>query len=93
MALVTVTANATNNSGNAGAFSYMSFAASGVAASDVRSFSFDTAGNSTSLSIQASGTFLATGLTPGSNTFTAKYRVSSGTGTWLNRSIVVVPLP
>ncbi|MFW5415101.1 hypothetical protein J0910_00310 [Nocardiopsis sp. CNT-189] len=30
-------------------------------------------------------------LTPGSNTFTAKYRCSSGTGEFLSRRIVVIP--
>lgn len=30
-------------------------------------------------------------LTPGSNTFTAKYRVSSGTGTFTSRRILVMP--
>lgn len=40
-----------------------------------------------------SASFMLTGLTPGSNTFTAKYRTAfSGTGTWANRSITVVPL-
>lgn len=33
-----------------------------------------------------------TALTPGSNTFTAVYRVSTGTGTFLSRRIVVIPL-
>ncbi len=32
-----------------------------------------------------------TGLTPGSNTFTMKYRVSSGTGTFQRRSLIVLP--
>lgn len=36
--------------------------------------------------------YLATGLTPGSNTFTARYAVSSGTGTFADRSINVIPL-
>lgn len=38
--------------------------------------------------------FYASGLalTPGSNTFTAKYRVSSGTGTFSDRRIFVFPL-
>jgi hypothetical protein len=31
-------------------------------------------------------------LTPGSNTFTMKYRVSSGTGTFADRRISVMPL-
>ena len=40
----------------------------------------------------ASSTFLVTGLTAGSNTFTCKYRVGGGTGTWLRRHISVIPL-
>lgn len=31
------------------------------------------------------------GLTPGINTFTAKYRVASGTGTFLSRRLAVIP--
>lgn len=45
--------------------------------------------------ITASGVALHTGglsLTPGMNTFTAKYRVSASTGTFLSRRIVVLPL-
>lgn len=34
----------------------------------------------------------ASGLTPGSNTFTTKYRVTSGTGTFTSRQIFVIPL-
>lgn len=33
-----------------------------------------------------------TNLTPGSNTFTAKYRVTAGTGSFNNRFIAVIPL-
>lgn len=33
-----------------------------------------------------------TGLTAGSNTFTAKYDVSAGTGTFVNRELAVIPL-
>lgn len=36
--------------------------------------------------------FLLTTLTPGSNTFTCKYRVGSGTGTYADRRIAVLPL-
>jgi hypothetical protein len=39
-----------------------------------------------------SGTFLLTGLTPGSTTVKAKYSVSAGTGTYINRRISAVPL-
>lgn len=35
--------------------------------------------------------YLATGLTPGTNIFTAKYSVSSGTGTYSARSLLVMP--
>lgn len=35
--------------------------------------------------------YMAVGLTPGLNTFTAKYAVSSGTGTYSARSILVMP--
>lgn len=43
--------------------------------------------------VAQSGVFLVTGLTPGSTTFKANYIVlGSATGTWLNRSIAVVPL-
>lgn len=31
-------------------------------------------------------------LTAGSNTFTAQYHVDSGTGSWRNRSLIVIPL-
>lgn len=41
--------------------------------------------------VKASSHSLETGLTPGSNTFTAKYRVSSGTGTWDDRVLTVIP--
>lgn len=38
-------------------------------------------------------TFIAS-LTPGSNTFTAKYGIiGGGTGSWSNRTITVIPLP
>jgi hypothetical protein len=41
-----------------------------------------------------SATFLITGLTAGSNVFTAKYRISfSGTATFSDRNILVQPLP
>lgn len=45
----------------------------------------------TSVPLGASKTIILTGLTPGSTTFKMRYRVQSGTGTFLNRRIVVVP--
>jgi len=44
-------------------------------------------------SFQGSATYLVTGLSPGSTTFTAQYRVTSGEGQFSMRSIVVIPLP
>jgi len=90
--LVTISCTLSNN--NNGPQSYMSQAISGattVAASDVNAVRFNGG-------VWASGfgsfskTFKVTGLTPGSNTFTAKYRVSSDTGTFLDRTITVVVL-
>lgn len=37
-------------------------------------------------------TILQTGLTPGINTFTAQYKVGSGTGSWNSRRLAVLPL-
>lgn len=87
LALVTVTCHSFNSAAND---SFMSFAVSGsstVAASD------DNARvSSTTSGLQYSTTTLVTGLTAGSNVFTSKYRVASGTGSFLRRTISVVPL-
>lgn len=69
----------------------MGFAISGastVAATDAWCLKVDAAG---AVLNQASFAVLVTGLTPGSNTFTAKYRVAGGTGTYLNRGLMVWP--
>jgi hypothetical protein len=66
---------------------FMGFAISGAttrAATDTDALRVDSGSTS-----RASMTTLVTGLTPGSNTFTAKYRVIGGTGTWLDRAIIV----
>ena len=85
-AIVTVTAAITPSGG--GAVGYMSFTGGGVAASDSRAL-FATFGGS-----QHSATFYVTGLTNGSQTFTAQYRHQGGTGaTFVNRNIVVIPVP
>lgn len=64
--------------------------ASSSSASDVRALMVDgvAAGNA----CEASMFELYDGLTPGSNTFTMKYRVTGGTGTWNWRRIAVVAL-
>lgn len=88
-ALVIVTAEVDTTGG--GVVPRMGFAVSGastVAATDTWGLKVDAAA---ACLIQASFAVLVTGLTPGVNTFTAKYRVGSGTGTFLNRGITVWP--
>jgi hypothetical protein len=91
-ALVILTTNISNNS--ASTFSNMGYAISGattLAAADVTALSIATPTGS--IGQQVSELTRASALTAGSNTFTAKYRVGSGTGTFANRSITVIPLP
>jgi hypothetical protein len=38
-------------------------------------------------------TVIIAGLTPGTNTFTAKYIPKTSTGQWSNRYIAVIPMP
>lgn len=88
LALVTVTSLHYNT--NAGQDTYHSFAVSGAstqAATDSRA----TSSNGTP-GVTSSTTTLVTGLTAGSNTFTSVYRTSGGSGTFINKSISVVPL-
>lgn len=62
--------------------------ASTIAAADVRSLTLSgTAG----AEFQASHSVFYDDLTPGVNTFTMKYRVSSGTGTFARRRLIVLP--
>jgi hypothetical protein len=68
----------------------MGFALSGtntVAASDAQCLA-----NQTANFFQFSNVYLLTGLNSGSTTFTAKYKVAAGTGTFLQRALAVVPL-
>jgi hypothetical protein len=70
--------------------SLMSFdvtGASTIAASDSTSI-----GTATSSGARTGSVFLVTGLTPGTNIFTCRYRVGSGTGTYVDRRITVFPL-
>jgi hypothetical protein len=86
--IVTVTGGMLNSTGsNPG---YMAFAMSGANTS--------TGNDSTALNLlgngfqKASASFVLSGLTPGSTTFTAKYRTTGGTETFQNRSIWAIPL-
>lgn len=89
VAIVVLTAEVDTT--GAGVTPRMGFAVSGattLVASDIWGLKVD-AGAAALL--QMSFVVLATGLTAGTNTFTAKYRVGSGTGTFLNRGITVWP--
>lgn len=86
--IVTLTAQMANS--GAGAGTIAAFAVSGastIAANDNQSIA-----NQTTVAQTASGSFNVTGLTPGLNTFTMKYRVGATTGTWLRRNIAVTPM-
>lgn len=76
---------------NSAAFAtLMSFAVSGAttsAATDARG----TVQGADGKSVTVGRSYLMTGLTAGSNTFTLKYRVGGGTGTYENRHIIVIP--
>lgn len=74
----------------AGNFNSMGFALSGantVAAADAVQATNGSTSNGTAMTAAV----LVTGLTPGSTTFTAKYRVNGGTGTFYERRITVLP--
>lgn len=93
LALVVIRCRMASNTDNA--LTYMGVAMSGAnteSASDTyaaqrRISDANSAGFET---IEA--TFLRTGLTAGSTTFTSKYKVNTGTGTFDIRSIIVIPL-
>jgi len=91
-ALVIVTAIIGNDT--SGQRAYMGFAVSGassISAADKWSIALTSTG-SYAPEIQTSGVFLVTGLTAGSNTFTAKYRRSGGTGRFDLRQIAVIDM-
>jgi hypothetical protein len=89
--LVSVTTGISTTTG--GGSGYMSFALSGA------NTQAPPADNSLALNLfgndfqKASASFVLNGLTPGSTTFTAKYRTNAGTSTFQNRSIWAIPLP
>lgn len=78
-----------NQNDTAGQHSITSYAVSGdttIAANDNKMFDFE---SSAANQRRGSGRMSKeTALTPGSNTFTAKYRVTGGTGTFLRRRIL-----
>lgn len=68
----------------------MSFDVSG--ANTIAATDSDTLSSSTGIDIVDGTQVLLTGLSPGSTTFKAKYRVTGGTGTWIDRRLSVIPL-
>lgn len=91
-ALVVVQCQLSNSGAGSARMAYSVSGATTIAAADARGIGiFGSAG----ITLLAAGVALHFGglaLTPGSNTFTAKYRVSSGTGTFTQRRIAVFPL-
>lgn len=87
LALVSVSADLSNSGSNITNVDVDISGATTRAASDTTALK-----NPTTTVYGLSRTTLFTGLTAGSTTFKLKYRVASGTGTFLNRSISVVPL-
>jgi hypothetical protein len=93
--LVTVTARITPPAGATGFVSFTSTGGSGnVTAADSIALTFNNTGLGAA-PLQASATFFVTGLSAGSHTFTALYRVNGGLGNtnFAERSIIVIPMP
>lgn len=91
LALVTISCTISQSSTSSGAI--MGVAVSGastVAVGDVNAIYFRSSNNNVAQT--RSFTVLITGLTPGSNTFTAKYRATGATATFADRTLSVIPL-
>lgn len=89
-ALVIISASLRNTSTNS---CFMSVTVSGAttsAATDDRALRWRD-GTGSDGEAQMSHAYMFTALTAGSNTFTAKYRVIGGTGTFRNRHLMVIP--
>lgn len=92
-AIVAVFAQVSNNTAGEEAFAGHDITgATTRAASDTRSIGFQPGSVAAARSIRCSAITYQDALTPGSNTFTMKYRVTGGTGTFNDRRITVIPL-
>jgi hypothetical protein len=90
-ALVIVSARMSNSTASASCYAAVTVSgASSVAAQDAAALKYRSSNANDDL--RASAANLMTGLTPGSNSFTAQYRVTSGTGTFLERRVLVMAL-
>jgi hypothetical protein len=70
---------------------YMSFNVGPIVSNDTTAI-YHSAFSATTESTQFTGTFLVSGLTPGNNTFTTVIRVATGSASFSNRSIIVIPI-
>jgi len=83
--------NSTLYNSTAGAYNYVSFAVSGattLAGSEGNSYYYSSTGG-TPADQHTGRRFIITGLTAGTNTFTMKYKVGSGTGQYNRRTLIV----
>lgn len=88
--LIGVNAEVGNNTVNAG--SLMSVDISGAhTAAATDTYCFGGTSSTANASDRGSMMVLLTSITPGSSTYTAKYRVSSGTGSFDDRRLTVIP--
>lgn len=91
-ALIFMSARMSNDT--AGAECYMDFAISGASSRSALDHTGICITSNAANDIYRVGTthLVTSGLTAGSNTFTAQYRVSAGTGTFDERRMIVLPL-
>lgn len=87
---MTLSASLSNSSTGWVLMSAVLSGANSNAASDGYALTFTAGANN---QMQASRVMVITGLTPGSTTFTCKYRVTANTGTFALRDILVEPAP
>lgn len=83
-------AMSTNTTGQSCTVSFEVTGDSSVPAQDKRGITIDGVDSGNTLSI--AGMDLTDLVTPGTNTFTLKYKVSGGVGTFSNRQLIVLPL-
>lgn len=87
-AIVMIYCNFSNSAGNAAWMSYEVSGATSSVANDNRAIQLSSTNGQ-----HVGASVFHTLLTPGSNTFTSMYRVSTaGTGSWSSRRIAVIPL-
>jgi hypothetical protein len=90
-AIVHFTAQMTNNTAGSATLAYVNITgASAISLGDAGSITHEP--GAANVDTTCSRSILYTGLTSGSNVFTMLYRVTANTGTWLRRTMVVMPL-